>query len=304
MAQEPPPYEAPPLEACYRHPNVGTRVHCTRCGRPICPECMIPAPVGYQCPECVEQARREFRAGPQRRARQAATTSPTKIILAAIAAMFVVELVRSGGGGVGTGPSLQTLVDLGAMFPPAVAAGQYWRLFTSMFLHAGILHIAFNGYALWIFGPVVEEEFGRIRFVLIYFLSGFLAGVASYTFGPPVEVGVGASGAIVGVFGAFIAFNFRRRHLGLARARLRMAATLIVINAVIALAIPSIDWRAHVGGLVAGFATGLFAEGFGKRSTRVMIQVAGFAALTVAGIALLIWRTEQLRELLAGTPFA
>ena len=54
---------APTIEVCYRHPNVPTRVHCTRCERPICPDCMIPAPVGFQCPECVEEARREFRKG-------------------------------------------------------------------------------------------------------------------------------------------------------------------------------------------------------------------------------------------------
>lgn len=311
MAQEPPSApQAPPVEVCYRHPGVQTGVHCTRCGRPICPDCMIPAPVGYHCPDCVLQAQREFRAGAGRRTRKLAGLSMTKLLLAAIVGMYIVEVVASGGsGGLFLGPSNRTLFDLGAMYAPAVAAGQYWRLFSSMFLHAGLIHLALNSYALWIFGPVVEQVFGRVRFLAIYFVSGFLASAASYAFGPvsiavfqgrPEVVGavaVGASGAIVGVFGAFIAYNFRRRHLAMARARLRMAVTLIAINALLTLGVPSIDWRAHAGGLVAGFAAGFLAEGAGPRKLRPVVQILALAGLIAAGIALLVWRTNAINTL-------
>lgn len=286
---------APAVEFCYRHRNIQTGVHCTRCARPICPDCMIPAPVGYQCPECVGRARREFRQGPARRIRTAAGISATKALLVAMLAGFIVEVLTGGPGALLDGPSGQRLFDLGALYPQAIALGQYWRLFTAMFLHAGLLHIAFNAYALWLFGQVVEGEFGRIRFLLIFFVTGFLASVTSYAFGPLLELGVGASGAIFGVFGAFIAYNYRRRHLAMAAANLRTAITLIVLNAFLAFTIPGIDWRAHAGGLVTGVVAGYVAEGFGPARQRTIVRIVGFAALIALGVAVVVWRTGQIR---------
>ena len=170
------------VEFCYRHPSEQTRVHCTRCGRPICPNCMIQAPVGFQCPECVEEARREFRAGPGRALRGG--VSATKALLVAIGAVFVLEVVLGGPGTLGQGPPADTLIDLGALQPFLIADGQFWRLFSAMFLHGGLLHIGFNAYALYMFGQIVESQVGRTRFVVIYFVSGFLASATSYAFGP------------------------------------------------------------------------------------------------------------------------
>ncbi len=287
----------PTVEVCYRHPSQETRVHCTRCGRPICPDCMIPAPVGYQCPECVERARREFRRGSGRALRAGGVTA-TKVLLVAILAGFVLEVLSGGPNAMLEGPSGARLLDLGALYPPAIAVlGQYWRLFTTMFLHAGLLHIGFNAYALWLFGQVVEGVFGRTRFILIFFVSGFLASVASYAFGPPGAVGVGASGAIFGVFGAFVAYNYRRRHLALAAANLRWATTLIMLNVFLAFAFRGIDWRAHVGGVIAGAATGFIAEGFGPPRQRALVRILGFAAMIALGIGLAAWRTAELRSM-------
>jgi membrane associated rhomboid family serine protease len=287
---------APPaqtIEVCYRHPNVQTRVHCTRCGRPICPDCMIPAPVGFQCPECVENARREFRQGPGRPFRGG--VSVTQVLLALIVAVFVLEVIRSGPQAL-FNPDPQVLFDMGAMQPFAVAAGQFWRLFTAMFLHAGILHLLFNGWALWVFGQQIESAFGRGWMLTIYLVSGFLASVASYAFGPANALAVGASGAIFGIFGAFIAYNYRRRHLALGAANLRMAMSLILVNLLLAFGFARIDWRAHLGGLIVGFLAGYAAEGFGSRGQRRLVQAFGFAGLLAAGIALTIWRTDQLRS--------
>lgn len=293
-------------ERCYRHPNVETGVHCTRCGRPICPECMIPAPVGHQCPECVNEARREFRQGPGRRIAAATVrrhASATAVLLGLIAAVFLLEVVTGGPGSLMTGPSQLKLIDLGASVALArtpngdlvgIAAGQDWRLVSAMFLHAGLLHIAFNAYALWIFGTVVEQELGRLRFLLIYFVTGIVASATSYAFGPNA-VGVGASGAIFGIFGAFVAYNYRRRHQAIAVARLRSAVTIVVINMVITFAVPGIDWRAHVGGFIAGLSAGFAAEGVGTASTRRTILVASFVGLLAVAFALVAWRTSQLR---------
>jgi membrane associated rhomboid family serine protease len=296
MSEEPLPQPpAPTVEVCYRHPTRETGVHCTRCGKPICPDCMIQAPVGFQCPDCVEEARRDFRRGPGRALRGGIVA--TKALLFAIAAVFVVEVVSGGLRALFDGPSQQRLFELGAMQPLAIADGQYWRLFSAMFLHAGLLHIGFNAYALWLFGSSVESTLGRTRFVLIYFVSGFLASVASYAFGPVVSIGVGASGAIFGIFGAFIAYNYRRRHLALAAANLRWAMTMILLNVLLVFGFQGIDWRAHLGGLVAGVIAGTIADWTGNAPQRRIVQIAGFAALVVAGIVLVVWRTNQIREL-------
>jgi len=284
---------APTIEVCYRHPDVQTRVHCTRCDRPICPDCMIPAPVGHQCPECVEQARRDFRSGPGRALRGG--VSATDALLVAIAIPFVIEVILGGPQAL-FNPTPEILFDMGAMQPIAVADGQFWRLFTAMFLHVGLLHIALNAYFFWLFGRMVEASFGKTWMVLIYVVAGFLASVASYAFGPVTTLAVGASGAISGVFGAFIAYNYRRRQHAMNAANLRMALTVIVLNAVIAIGYSSIDWRAHVGGLVAGFALGYLADSAGPARQRAVVRFAGVATLVAIGIALVLWRTAEIRS--------
>jgi membrane associated rhomboid family serine protease len=256
---------------------------------------MVPAPVGFQCPGCVEEARKEFRRGPGRPLRGG--VSATKVILVAILAMFGVEVIVGGPQALIDGPNLRQLIDLGALQPLLISNGQFWRLFSAMFLHAGLLHIAFNAYALYLFGAMIDTNLGRTRFLLIYFVTGFLASVTSYTFGDVLDTGVGASGAIFGVFGAFIAYNYRRRHLAMASANLRWAAMLLVLNAFIALGVGRIDWHAHVGGLVAGFAAGVVAEGWGSASQRRLILVAGFAALIAVGVGMVVWRTNEIRGL-------
>jgi rhomboid protease GluP len=264
---------------------------------------MIPAPVGHHCPECVAEARQAFRQSPANRVRTLAGTSMTKLLLVTIAVVFVIELVKGGTSRAGLAPDNLTLFQMGALFPPAVKAGQWWRLITVMFLHASILHIALNAWALWLFGQFVESSFGRLRFLSIYFLSGFLASVTSYAFGSPCQIGVGASGAlvgllgaflaaIVGLLGAFIAYNFRRRHLSLAQANLRWALMILGINVLFGAAIANVDNWAHGGGLVAGAALGTFAEGVGPRNIRPVTRVVGTVAVVAAGIALFVWRNQ------------
>jgi membrane associated rhomboid family serine protease len=289
------------LETCYRHPNELTGVHCTRCGRPICPECMTAAPVGYQCPECVREARR---SAPRRRFRiQLILGRPgfmTSALLAVNIAMFLVEAV-AGGGTLFDGPRGQTLFNLGALSPIAIAKThipgaphyQFWRLITAMFLHIGLLHIAFNMYALYLFGFLIENAFGWKRFLAIYFVTGFLASVASFAFGPVGEIGAGASGAIFGLLGAWVAYNYRRRSSPIAYAQLRWAGFLIAINLVLSISIPGIDWRAHVGGLVAGIAAGAMAEGSGPRRVARLASAGGLIVLLLIGVAVTAWRVAN-----------
>lgn len=265
---------------------------------------MIPAPVGHHCPTCVEEARREFRKGPGRRiaVANAKATSITKILLASILAVYVIEVASGGAGSVVEGPSTGKLYELGASLGVSIASGQYWRLFTAMFLHAGLLHLAFNAYALWIFGQIVEQELGRLRFVTIYLVTGLFASASSYAFQPsPLILGVGASGAIVGIFGAFVAYNWRRRHTALGAARLRSAIMLLVINVVIGSVLSNVvDWRAHLGGLVSGLVAGFAAEGFGRFRNDRLAFLLGCAFLVAVTVGLVVWRTAQIKAQFPG----
>jgi membrane associated rhomboid family serine protease len=279
------------LDTCYRHPDVQTGVHCTRCGRPICPDCMTQAPVGYQCPHCAGEGasgRRQVRPITARRIPVA------RVLLFANVAMFVVE-VAIGSASLFQGPGIKTLFDLGALQPIAIAqGGQYWRLFTAMFLHANLLHLGLNMYGLYLFGYLVEDILGRAAFVVLYFLSGLLASVTSYAFGNPGAVAVGASGAIFGMLGAWIAYNYRRRGTALGSANLRGAALIVALNLFLGFSIAGVDNLAHLGGLVTGVICGLTLEGVGKRGSARVLRVGILVALAAVGVALTVWRTSAL----------
>jgi membrane associated rhomboid family serine protease len=301
MDQAPAPPPPPPAtaEQCYRHPGVETGVHCTRCGRPICPDCMIPAPVGHQCPECVGEAKQDFRRPGARVATGPRTGfTVTNALLALLVVIFVGEVVYAGADSLLNGPTNVQLFKMGGDLGIAVAAGQVWRLFTSMFLHIGIFHILLNGYALYLFGNVVEAEQGSRRFVILYVVTGLCASAASYAFGDPLAVGAGASGAIFGVFGVFIGYSWRRRDLAFYAARVRSALWLIAINAFIAFSVPSIDWRAHLGGLLAGLVVGASIDGIGSFPKRIGFAI-GIGAVMAVTVALVVYRTDQLQPLVA-----
>ena len=283
-------------------------MHCTRCGRPICPDCMIPAPVGHQCPECVAEARREYRQGPGRRIAVAnvRATGATMMILIALGIGYVWELVIAGGpGSLIGGPSTPALVDAGALVPftgidpqggvtGGLAGGEWWRLLTSIFLHAGLIHLALNAYALWIFGTIMEREIGRLSTLGVFLTTGVFAGAASYAFAPEFSVAVGASGAVFGLVGAFITYNYLRRHHVMAQARLRAAISMLLINLVIGLSIPAIDWRAHAGGVIAGLVAGLAVDPSRPAGLRRLITVLGLTAIVAAAVVLVAFRTAQI----------
>lgn len=150
------------------------------------------------------------------------------------------------------------LLRFGAMFGPLIATGEYWRFFTAMFLHAGIIHLFFNCFALFIFGRLVEGVYGYTRFTAIYLLAGLSGGVLSYMFNR-TAIAVGASGAIFGILGALAAYFLVHRNTfgDMGRRNLTGLATIAAINLAIGLLIPNIDNWAHFGGLAGGFVMGL-----------------------------------------------
>jgi rhomboid protease GluP len=207
--------------------------------------------------------------------------------------VFAVGLALGAGGDPGG-----VLVRMGAMKPILVAQGEYWRLLVAVFLHVNLIHLALNSLGLFIFGSLIENVLGTARFLAIYLVSGLCASALSFALSGPSAVAVGASGAIFGLLGAWLAYNLRRRSLSMARANIQGAVVLIAINLVFGLSVPGVDNVAHLGGLGAGIVAGFAAEGVGRRATRTATQAAGFALLLAVAVGLTVWRAADLAELL------
>jgi len=183
-------------------------------------------------------------------------------------------------------------VDYG-MWPIGIANdGEWWRLFTSAFLHGSFIHIAFNMYVLFFLGPTLERILGHTRFLILYFLAALGGSVASYWFSDINTVSVGASGAIFGLMGALVVAGHRLKY------DITQVLVLLGINVVIGFISPNVDWRAHFGGLVVGAVVAAIMVLPPKR-VRIPAQIVGISALLVVLIMLTIIRTQQIQELIA-----
>ncbi len=273
------------VEYCYGHRDRPTRLHCTRCDRPICGQCAIPASVGQHCPECVAEARR---SAPRVRTALAVNAPAVRAIIIATVVVYVAQAVLRG-----------LTFEFGS-FPPAVANGEWYRLLTAMFLHMpfngsafSLLHIGFNMYVLSIYGPHVEQSFGTKRFVFMYFAAGFAASATSYALGACRSLSVGASGAIFGIVGILIVYLYNRRASTFAGQFLRGMLFFVALNLMLGFTVAGIDNLAHIGGLVAGVALG---AGF-DRSSRAEasapapLQILTGALVVGTAIALVLYRT-------------
>ena len=306
----PPDFETqmpPDLEVqhCYRHPDRETGVSCSNCGRPICHECMIPAAVGFRCPECVREQRApgdrsKVITRAQVRSRWGAgggmmsgSAPVTKVLIGINVALFLAEMVF-GAVGVMGGGSTQALVDMGALVPAYVAVKhEYWRLFTAMFLHGGLLHIAFNMYALYIGGSFLEMLAGKGKYLAIYLVAGVAGNVAVYLLAAPFSVTIGASTAIFGIFGALFIYSIHNRDSAAGRA-LSSMGTVILINLVITFVVPGISWQGHIGGLIGGVLGVEALTWFGRRDLRApwgTRDAALLAAVAAFMVVLVLYRT-------------
>lgn len=265
-------------EYCYRHPGVETGVRCVRCNRPICPRCMIPASVGFQCPECVSDGRRDVRQARTVYGGRVRPGQPVGLVTQILIGLNILAFIVTVGSGANilSGKSgSSTIYNRFALMPAEVGHGQWYRLITAAFLHYGILHIFFNMYALYLVGPQLEAVLGRVRYVALYVLAGIGGGVLSVALGPVNEQAAGASGAIFGLFGALYIVA---RHLNLQTGPI---VTTIAVNLIITFTISNIDWRGHVGGLIVG---AVIAAGYAyapRGASRDRIQAAGVAAVAI-----------------------
>jgi membrane associated rhomboid family serine protease len=269
---------------CYRHPDRETGLSCSECGRPICYECMTPAPVGLRCPDHSgkPQGVRRVTSAAGRAATGVGARRMNAVTMALIAiniGVAVAELAINGKF------APNTIFDHGALLGDGccidghvvgVAHGDWWRMVTSMFLHGSFLHIALNMYSLYYVGSILEHVIGRWRFLLLYLASG-IAGSAGALVWSPLVPTVGASGAIFGILGALFVLE-RRGSIATGG----QIAGLIVLNLVITFALSSyISVGGHVGGLIGGVAL-MWAMLTFRRSAAY--SVAAAAAVVVASV--------------------
>ena len=278
------------VPVCYRHPGRETYIRCTRCDRPICPDCMISASVGFQCPECVAEGRAGTR---EVRTRLGAPTISRPYVTLTLIAVNVLLFGLQTISRTDPTTGLDQITSSFGQWPVGVALGdQYYRLVTSMFLHATLWHIGFNMLVLWMLGPQLEQVLGHVRFTALYFVAGIGGSVASFWFSSPDIVGIGASGAIFGLMGAYVVVG---RAL---RADISQVLGLIALNVVIGFVAGGVDWRAHLGGLATGaLVAAVFA--FAPARHRVLVQVAGVVVVLVALSVLVLARDAALTAELA-----
>ena len=266
-------------QTCYRHPDRETGVSCSSCGRPICPDCMTPTPVGMRCPECMRERTKVVR-NPTGTPGQASAFPATVALIAINVVVYLVE-VAGGGGGLG-GLSLQRIYDLGGLYGPAVAGGDWWRLITSGFVHVSLMHIGFNMLLLFFLGRLLEPALGTPRFLLLYFAS-LLAGSFGVMLVDPNALSAGASGAIFGLAGAAFVIARGRGIDALATE----IGFLIIINLAITFTVSNISIGAHIGGLIGGTicATAIVAGERGKLGRQHRLaEMAVMAAVAIVSL--------------------
>ena len=279
---------------CYRHPDRETGLSCSECGRPICADCATFAPVGIRCPDHAgvrSGPATRLKPRPVRRAPGVALATGnapvTRILIAVNVAIYLLTVAQGTGFSNPGGRLFYKMI----LYGPSVGHGDWWRLVTAMFLHASILHIGFNMFALYIIGSPVEQYLGKARYIGLYFVSG-LAGSAGALVQSPHTPTLGASGAIFGILGAMLIIEWQ------ATGRLAgNAMTLIVINLVISFAIPGISWGGHVGGLIGGILITLAYAHWSDRGRAQYGQlglggIIGLVVVGVGSIALAYWRVR------------
>lgn len=286
------PRDAPGLPSCYRHPGRETGIRCTRCERPICTDCMVSASVGFQCPQCVRTGSGTGHAPTANRPRTLAggtvVADPhliTKIILGINLAFFLAVLASV---------DLVDQLDLiGLAFSPrlgeviGVADGEWYRLFSSMFLHQAVWHIAFNMLGLWWLGGPLEQALGRVRYIALYLLSGLAGSALTYAIAAANQPSLGASGAIFGLLGA-TAVLMRRLNYDM-----RPVIVLLALNLFFTFTWSGIAWQAHVGGLVAGVAIA-FGLVHAPSRRRNLVQFGTCALVLLATVVTVVVRTASL----------
>lgn len=260
--------QAAETATCYRHPRREAPLRCTRCERPICLDDAIDAPVGFLCPECAQQPARVRRANAA--VARAGGQAATRGLLGVIIVVFLLQQAS------------QEVFRQGALFGPAVAGGEWWRIVTGGFLHGSILHIGFNGYLLYVLGQMLETSIGTSRFAAL-----FAAGLFGGAFGALLlqwdAATIGASGAVFGLMGAALV-GLRRRGINPWQTSIGM---LVLINLAFTFLVPNISIGGHLGGLIGGALAAIPMFKLEREGRSLGTGLAWGVAAALAGAA--IW---------------
>ncbi|XPE03656.1 rhomboid family intramembrane serine protease [Arthrobacter sp. N1] len=258
---------------CPRHPDRISYVRCQRCGRPACADCQRPAPVGFQCVDCI---REQAANGPVRRnafggIARGGSPIVTYTLIGVCLVVFLLQLVVPG---VTRAFSYAPIYTAGA---GGIIPAEPWRMVTAAFLHSpsSLLHVAFNMYALYILGKVLEPSMGRARFLALYLVSAVGGSVGVLLLSNVQQSVVGASGAVFGLFGAL--FIVQRKRGG----DVRQIVVLVALNGVLGFVVPGIAWQAHLGGLLTGAACAAVIAYAPKGARQAGLQWAGLAGVVV-----------------------
>jgi membrane associated rhomboid family serine protease len=237
---------------------------------------MTPTPVGMRCPECARQRTKV-------RTARTLTDEPraTQVLIAANILVFLG--VAAGGAGLGDNFLASQIGQRGALYGPAVADGDFWRLLTSGFIHAGPIHLAFNMYLLWILGQLLEPAIGHVRFVLIYFVSLLCGSFGALLF-TKVGLTVGASGAVFGLAGAGVMI-MRSRGIDPMQSGLPL---FIGINLLLGFVISGISIGGHIGGLIGGALAAVALFDIGERRRGVVPQFVPLLLCLAIAVAAVI----------------
>jgi len=261
------------MAVCYRHTSRETGVSCSSCGRPICPDCMTPTPVGMRCPECARERTKvkTLRSRPT-------TPLVTQVLIAINVIAFIAETASGaplGGGGGGS------VFNHGYLYGPDITQShEYWRLVTAGFMHDGLLHILFNMVFLFFMGQILEPAIGRLNFAAVYLASLLAGSFGALLFQPDVPT-VGASGACFGILGALIVVA-RERRISIWQSGLGL---ILLINLVFSLSVKGISVGGHLGGLVGGAIAGALIIQLDERRRLPAAALMGCLLVAVVSVA-------------------
>lgn len=278
-----PQQPSPPAPVCVRHTDRPTGLSCTRCGRPACPECLRPASVGQHCVDCLRADRRDT---PKVRTVSGSVASrgsvPVVTYTLIVLNVLIYGITAAQSGSVMENERASALFVDWVMYPPAVAAGEWWRILGSGFLHYGLIHLLLNMFALYVVGRDIELVLGRARYLAVYLISLF-GGSAAVMLLAQNTLTAGASGAVYGLFGAITVILIRLRQ------NPNSMLILIGINVFISFSLPGISLWGHLGGLAAGTLAALgilFLPAWARVRAPEKARLVGVLALAVLAVVI------------------
>lgn len=289
--------ESPGAPTCRNHPDREAWIRCQRCERPICPDCMRPASVGFQCPQCVQEGARSVRRPTAPYGGQpSANPALTSTVLIGLNVLVWVGVLAAGGAA-GQLTQLLALLPESATFRfpddtietvRGVSDGAWWQPLTSAFTHVEIWHIGFNMVALWFLGPQLESVLGRVRFLALYLISALTGSAAVMALSASHSQTLGASGAIFGLMGGLLVVALK------IKADVQQLLMWVGLNiAFTVFAASMISWQGHLGGFLGGLAVAAVLVS-APRQRRGLIQGAGLGLIAVGALAVIVARALAL----------